>query len=841
MNRIFPPSNPRAKVTRPVLVALLCIILLLSACTPADWLTTATQQVTTPATETPTQLAGDPAALVRFEVTIPETPAAEDGVQLSILDEVTGLALNIQRYQMQKIDTTHFWIELAFPLSSVIKYRYTRNGTIPFEEHTTDGRQVRYRLVYVAAPGKIEDIVTRWTDSGYTGALGRLQGKVSDQETGLPLANVLVAAGGGQTLTASDGTFLIEGLPPGIHNLVAYSLDGSYRVFQQGARVAAESTTPANLTMSRAQMVNITFNIRTPAKTPPAVPLRIAGNLYQLGNTYANLEGGFSTVANRMPAMAAQPDGSYTLTLSLPTGTDLRYKYTLGDGFWNAEQAAEGGFRVRQLIVPSEDRVINDEVFSWSDRGDTYLTFDVIIPDDTPPGEYVSIQFNPYSWTAPLPMWPLWENRRVYFLYSPLNRLRTLSYRFCRNDQCNTADAVDTVGFDSSGKPVDLENPQNWSQEQIPGWNWLSQPLPGDIPPEGNFGPRADPLKTGIEFLPAYNPSWQPLMPYSLADLQQMNAGLVVFSPTWTFTRQNPPVLEQVAGQDALWLDWLNAATLARRAGLQVAYFPQPNFSYDTAEWWAGGIRDFSWWVVWFERYRIFLLHHADLAHRTGAQQLIVGGDWLAPALPDGTLLDGSASGVPEDAEFRWRTLLQEIRQHFSGDLIWALPYTPGSTTVPGFIQETDGIYVLWSAGLVDQTNASLEELETGASSLLDEDLYPLIRPLGLPISLGIQYPSAEGGVTGCVPDPQGSCLNLEYLQPQLPDLPTTTLDLAEQADAYTAVLRATATRSWISGIFARGYYPPAVLQDKSVSVHGKPAAAILIEAFGAWRTTQPE
>jgi hypothetical protein len=35
-------------------------------------------------------------------------------------------------------------------------------------------------------------------------------------------------------------------------------------------------------------------------------------------------------------------------------------------------------------------------------------------------------------------------------------------------------------------------------------------------------------------------------------------------------------------------------------------------------------------------------------------------------------------------------------------------------------------------------------------------------------------------------------------------------------------------SRKWIDGIFSRGYYPPAAVQDFSPSVHGKPAADIL-------------
>jgi hypothetical protein len=43
----------------------------------------------------------------------------------------------------------------------------------------------------------------------------------------------------------------------------------------------------------------------------------------------------------------------------------VRYKYTLGDGFWNAEHKANAEFNVRQLIVPEEDTVINESVETW--------------------------------------------------------------------------------------------------------------------------------------------------------------------------------------------------------------------------------------------------------------------------------------------------------------------------------------------------------------------------------------------------------------------------------------------------------------------------------------------
>jgi hypothetical protein len=41
-------------------------------------------------------------------------------------------------------------------------------------------------------------------------------------------------------------------------------------------------------------------------------------------------------------------------------------------------------------------------------------------------------------------------------------------------------------------------------------------------------------------------------------------------------------------------------------------------------------------------------------------------------------------------------------------------------------------------------------------------------------------------------------------------------------------MLTAVNARQWVGGIVSRGYYPPTILQDKSASIHGKPAADIL-------------
>jgi hypothetical protein len=53
-------------------------------------------------------------------------------------------------------------------------------------------------------------------------------------------------------------------------------------------------------------------------------------------------------------------------------------------------------------------------------------------------------------------------------------------------------------------------------------------------------------------------------------------------------------------------------------------------------------------------------------------------------------------------------------------------------------------------------------------------------------------------------------------------------LDTQQQLDIYDALFNAINARSWVNGFVSRGYFEPVALQDKSASVHGKPAADLL-------------
>jgi hypothetical protein len=80
----------------------------------------------------------------------------------------------------------------------------------------------------------------------------------------------------------------------------------------------------------------------------------------------------------------------------------------------------------------------------------------------------------------------------------------------------------------------------------------------------------------------------------------------------------------------------------------------------------------------------------------------------------------------------------------------------------------------------------------------------------------------------GCITIVGGGCLDYDLLIPPNPDIPELGLNLDVQADAYGAVLSAINDNNWISGFVSMDYYPPAILQDKSTSIHGKPSSRVL-------------
>jgi len=769
-----------------------------------------------------------PRAEVTFTVRLPDPLPANEALTISILNEVTGLALDAVDYQMNPIDAITYTATLAIPDQALVKYRYVRRGGAPIYEDTNLDIPIRYRMLHVSGPAQVVDTLNSWVDRPVGTLSGNVFGTVVNADTGAPIADILVTAGGVQTLTDSAGRFQLNGLRGGPHTFVAYALDGTFQTFQQGATIGENQSTPVEVRMKPAQLVNVIFAVSVPPGTQSGVPLRLAGNLIQLGNTFSDLRGGLSTVADRMPVLAPLPDGRYSVSLFLPAGADIEYKYTLGDGFWNSEFTSTGQYVTRRLIVPAQNTTITDVVQSWQAGPNAPILFEVTVPQNTPTGDIIYIQFNPYGWTPPIPMWSTGSNKWAYKLYGPLNIVGSFGYRYCRNAQCDAADDVQTAGESSRGHTVTPSIAPQDIFDTVQEWTWPQKAgsptlIATDIPSRGSG------FMAGVEFQSSYEPSTPIFIPNALQNIQAIGASWVILTPSWTYARSNPLIFAAQPGRDPLWSDTVVSVTQARSINLNVAVFAQPRFATDANDFWKSAPRDASWWNNWFDHYRAFAVHFADLASLSGAQAVIIGGDWIGPALPGGTLADGTPSGVPGDAETRWRNVISEVRQHFSGNLIFALPYDNGFISPPtNLLKETDAVYLLWFAKLSDQSTPNKADLQAEAGRLLDNNVLPIQIQVNKPFIIGLSYPSSTYSATGCIPDGSGGCLYWTALSRPRADLSSVNLDLQQQVDIYDAVFNAVNARSWVSGLVSRGYYAPVALQDKSASIHGKPAADLL-------------
>lgn len=819
--------------SRRMMTAAIVLVLVGQACTLSLFKPPATSQ--TPASNIPAPTP-QPVAQINFTVTLPEALQANESLAIMVMDEVTGLSLTAVHYPMTARDSLTYTVALALPHNSVVKYRYVRRGASQVLEDTSLGTAIRYRMHFVVGPSEVHDIVADWGDKSFSHPTGTISGQVFNADTGSPLPNILVSAGGAQYITDSSGHFELVGLPIGTQNLIAYSLDGMYQTFQQGANVAPGNTTTVDLRVKPSQLVSVTFTVSVPTTTVPGVPVRIAGNILQLGNTFADLQGGISTNTDRMPIMVLQADGRYSITLGLPAGAYIQYKYTLGDGFWNAEHKEDGQWNLREFVVPAQNFTLEDSVSTWSAGDSAPILFEVSVPSVTPPGDIIYMQFNTFGWMEPIPMWPLGNNRWAYKLYSPLNILGNFSYRYCRNGQCGSADDVQTIGMAPTGRQAATSIVGQDIQDTVNGWKWFENPEAVTLV-GANITPRASGFNAGVEFQSAYRPNWSYYMPQAFANTQALGANIAVITPSWTYTSISPLNFAPIPGQDPLWIDSAIMISQARTLGLNIALFPTPNFPASSSTtstplstgFWLSAPRDAQWWQTWFTRYRSFAVNYADLATQTGAQTLILGGDWIAPALPGGKLPDGTASNIPADVEAQWKSIIAEVRLHFKGQVLWALPYTKSSLETPlNFLRDVDGIYLLWSAPLSTNQSATKTDYANEAGRLLDNEVAPLVTLLNKPLILAIAYPSAAGAASGCVPNGGGGCVEWADLNRPKEDLSAVNLNLQAQADIYEAILNAVNLRPWISGFVSRGYYPPASLQDKSASIHSKPAADIL-------------
>jgi len=143
-------------------------------------------------------------------------------------------------------------------------------------------------------------------------------------------------------------------------------------------------------------------------------------------------------------------------------------------------------------------------------------------------------------------------------------------------------------------------------------------------------------------------------------------------------------------------------------------------------------------------------------------------------------------------------------------------------------LRDADSVYLMWFAKLSASNPPNKTDMINEAGNLLDQNIAPVQVQVNKPFIIALSYPSSSNSATGCIPNGSGACLDWTSLNRPNADISSVSLDLQQQTDIYDAIFTAMNTRSWVSGLVSRGYFQPVELQDKSASIHGKPADDLL-------------
>jgi len=768
---------------------------------------------------TPTPLAP---TVVTFNVRLPANTPVGAAPVVQIIDDVGGSHLTVALIN----SSGNVWTGgLAAPVGAVLRYKYARRGPQPayVEEVTPALKPVPYRLLLVTSTNMTtEDSVAAWADTPFAGDVGALVGTVKNSNINSGVMGVIVSAGGKLTLTAWDGSYAFYDLPAGVQRVTILTPDGSLRPTQNTVAIVQGQTATLDLVSDDPNQVQVTFLARPPVNTDPTAPLRIVGNVSQMGASFAPGPDGTGIAAAREPALVRLADGRWGTQVLLYEGAVVRYKYTLGDGVWNGEFDSSGARRLRQIVVPFTNVTIEDSIDAWHSGASAPVTFEVTTPANTPPNDVLTIQFRTGAWLPPVPMWRVGVNAWKFVLYNPTNMQGNVFYRYCRNYACGSADDAQTAGTNASGRfftPTLLDQDL---KDTVPGWQWP----PDVVPPAGTLPPvNAHPgFGAGIELPDDYQPNAVPLYGDALRGVQATGANWITFTPRGSAQMTPAPLYTYDLTSAPLLTDWKPLVDQAHNLGLRFALHPVTchHTPYGQCEYWNDAPYGPDFWNAWFAAYEKYIVTQAELATRTGMDLLVIGDFKLRPSFP-------GEPEAPADAEARWRGLIASVRAHFGGPIAFEL--LMGQSVWPNppqFLDAVDVIRIFWWSPLSAGPAPAVNDLALNAGGFLDTRILPIQQRFQRGILIVPAYVSADQSATQCLKRADGQCYSFDDFNPGAPDVTLYTLDLQEQADVYNGLLTAINSRPWIAGLFAYGYNPVAALRDKSISVRGKPAEAVL-------------
>ncbi len=242
-------------------------------------------------------------------------------------------------------------------------------------------------------------------------------------------------------------------------------------------------------------------------------------------------------------------------------------------------------------------------------------------------------------------------------------------------------------------------------------------------------------------------------------------------------------------------------ALLARSFGIRTLLKPHLWVAgwHDTV--WTGEIKMKSddHWKAWFDSYRSFILHYANLAEKNGMEALAVG-----------TELQGATLGHEKE----WREIIRQVRAVYHGKLTYAANWDHEFEAIP-FWDALDFTGVQAYFPLSQKSDPTLEELMAGWAqplALLERVAWRTHRSV---VFTEVGYKSSDrASVQPWLWDTQ------DRVNPQ------------QQARCYEAMFRSTWRKPWFKGAYIWKWYPHYDTSrsgdDNNFTPQGKPAEQTL-------------
>ncbi|MBI2323447.1 MAG: hypothetical protein HYU87_00560 [Chloroflexi bacterium] len=224
-----------------------------------------------------------------------------------------------------------------------------------------------------------------------------------------------------------------------------------------------------------------------------------------------------------------------------------------------------------------------------------------------------------------------------------------------------------------------------------------------------------------------------------------------------------------------------------------------------------------EYWDAWFASYSAFVLRHADIAQRYGADALVVGKQI------DGAVHPGNAQ--------RWKALIAKVRERYRGPISYAAWTDEHYSQAEDFpVESLDFIVVYLYNRLSDAERPTVVELRTALQEAMRAQFKPLSQRAGKPVVFLTPFQSRDHGA------------RQQWFEPMAP-APNVGEDLLGQAALYEALFQAVRGEPWVQGVWTWGFWWRDDFDtrfdkgdssvNKSSSVRNKPAGEIIRR----WRT----